>query len=52
MKKTAWDGVTTVAVGTVTRYYVDGIGVVKEVEEIPSSDTTITDELTSYSFQQ
>jgi len=31
--------------------YVGGIGVVKEVEEIPAQDTTITDELTAYSFQ-
>ena len=35
---------------TVTRYYAGGIGVVKEVEERPSTDTTITKELTAYSF--
>ncbi|OGW37563.1 MAG: hypothetical protein A2010_10530 [Nitrospirae bacterium GWD2_57_9] len=39
-------------ISTVTRYYVSGIGVVKEVEEIPATETTITDELAAYSFQQ
>lgn len=34
--------------GTVTRYYVSGVGVVKEVEDTPSTQTVVTDELTAY----
>jgi len=52
MEKISLMGTTPWLISTVTRYYVAGIGVVKEVEEIPSENTTITDELTSYSFQQ
>lgn len=35
----------------VTRYMAENIGVVMEVEEIPSTSTTITKELTTYSYQ-
>ena len=52
MEKISLMGTTPWLISTVTRYYVAGIGVVKEVEEIPSTNTTITEELTSYSFQQ
>ena len=51
-KKIVMDKLSGLTSATVTRYYVGGIGVVKEVEVIPSENTTITDELTSYSFQQ
>lgn len=36
---------------TVTRYLAEGIGVVMEVESIPSTNTTITKELVTYSYQ-
>ncbi len=36
---------------TLTRYMAESIGVMMEVEEIPSTSTTITKELTSYSYQ-
>ena len=35
---------------TLDRYYAGGIGVVKEVEEIPATGTVITEELSAYSF--
>lgn len=33
---------------TVIRYYVSGVGVVKEVEDTPSTSTVVTDELMAY----
>ncbi|MBU1426018.1 MAG: hypothetical protein KKH12_03260 [Gammaproteobacteria bacterium] len=37
-------------VATITRYYVSGIGVVKEVEENPDTGTIRVEELTGYNF--
>ncbi len=51
-KTTVYSGnpVPTLPDATNTRYYVGGIGNVKQVEVTPTTNTTITEELTAYSY--
>lgn len=44
------DPVPTLPDATITRYYVGGIGNVKQVEVTPTTNTTITEELAAYSY--
>jgi len=45
-----WEGQVVAGQSTLSRYYVTGLGLVKEVEEIADTATVITDTLIDYDF--